>query len=472
MTIPKDSKAISIAIAIKGALYIFAVQVILLLGSDPMVDLDTNSYIQGGFSWDIYHNPFENMYLAFILKIGGGALLAAIGQLLVFAASASFLSRVLFPDNRFLFYLICSIAAFEPIGLFFHFSILPESFFISFLLLSIGFALLWLREKEKRFSFFSGLFLGAMFLCKVSGLFFLPALALFIQKKERRYFFGDFIRAALPVVFALSFVIIGQYRLHGDVFFLHSGRFQFDRLSMHYQTASNLPNSKWIDAALYDSLNWKRNSDVRRIQMQEGWKACIAEQENNKSGHSATVFYCDEIWLKSAQELRKKGPSGQFSENFSNLHRQNYLDERLTPGLEWRHDPKEFEALDEKMQTHFGSFKGPLSTPAFSGWRKIAFLNVYIPILFWLFIGLCLFTFLYVLRKSKKPELGLVFLFFILPYFAMVLYIIPWRTRFFAPLILPILIYSVVSIYIGIEEMTKRNKEIQKQNPAAIPPEG
>src|SRR5689334_4852579 len=109
-----------------GAAGIALVHTLALLFSTPLYDHDTNSFIRGGLDWDIYHNPFENIFLALAGKITKIPQVIVCIQVLVFAFAASFFAHVLFSKRFFLALALC-VAAIEPVNMFYNFSFLPES---------------------------------------------------------------------------------------------------------------------------------------------------------------------------------------------------------------------------------------------------------------------------------------------------------------------------------------------------------
>ena len=158
------------------------VQLVLLALSTPMYEIDTNSFVRGGFSWDIFHNPFLNLYIAVVGKFLPNLWVLVIGQILFYAVAASFLIQTLFQQRNWQFGLALGIAALEPLTMFYNFSLLAESFFTSFALLSVAFLIRWCRSRKQLDVVLFGLMMGLTFMTKLSAMIHLPLFGLILLR--------------------------------------------------------------------------------------------------------------------------------------------------------------------------------------------------------------------------------------------------------------------------------------------------
>ena len=150
----------------RAAGIIFLIKLLWLLLACPLYDLDTNSFIRGGFTWDIYHNPFMNLFIAGLGKVWANAWFIVSVQCLGFAFCGAFLLEAWFGGARkhhIGYWIALAVIILEPLTTFYNFSLLAESFFTGFTFLAIGSAILWLRQPSLRIALFFGLAIGLTF---------------------------------------------------------------------------------------------------------------------------------------------------------------------------------------------------------------------------------------------------------------------------------------------------------------------
>lgn len=169
-----------------GFLLVFGVQLLILFLTTPLYEIDTNSYIRGGLTWSIYHNPFLNIYIAGASRIWSNICFLIIGQVLFFAFSVALFART-FLEKEWVYWIGLGVASIEPVTLFYNFSLISESFFSSFILLTATFFLLYLREGDRKLIALSGIALGFAFMTRLAALPFILLAFIFLLELKKNW---------------------------------------------------------------------------------------------------------------------------------------------------------------------------------------------------------------------------------------------------------------------------------------------
>lgn len=419
---------------------IWGLQLVLLLLSTPLYEIDTNSYIRGGLSWDIFHNPLLNLLIAACSKIWANAYFFVAVQLAVAAFAGTFLARVLFGSKGWALWVALGLVALEPVSLFYHFSLLSESLFSSFTMLSIAFLVLWMRHSGGAPAFLAGLAMGLAFVAKLSAITHVPLLALFLLRGSRDWQqrIGGLSLAVMPFVGCYAFVYLGQQLINGGDLYTVEGRVRWDFASALYDSSEvDAPVFKrFVHPYLYRDGAFVAHRELRRELTYLGYKDCVASYE--AQGHRETVGInaCDSLFGAAATQVMARhfwAAEGQFiRDNFYFVHHLNYLETRFTPGLHHYYADAEWGYLDSLMSLHYGLdlSRRPERIPGI--WKSLSFGNTYMPIWWWAWwLALGTAAWLALRRKGMWEVLALAGLLAI-PLLMNLVYI-SYRPRFLAP---------------------------------------
>lgn len=435
---------------LQGAVLLWLVKLVGLFLSTPLYDLDTNSFIRGGLSWDIYHNPFMNIYLATAGKVWSNAWFIVGIQCLVFALCTSFLVKVLFDGGkRRWWWLGLGIAAIEPLTTFYNYSFLAESFFISFTFLSIAFALLWLRDPKPRFALLFGLAMGLTFMCKLSAVIHLPLFGMFLLR-------GPFLKRStlhgllslIPFLACYFFVFFGQKAINEGDLYTVEGRVRWDFSSALYDSSEveGPAFKRFVHPYLYTESGLVEHRELRRELSYLGYKDCVAEYESQGVSHNRGVNACDSIFGAVAGQVMEAHfweAEAQFvHDNFRFVHELNYIDYRFTPGLHYYHPASEWQYLDSLMAFHYGVDLSHSSNRIPRIWTSLEFGNVYMPLVWWLWWAFLVTALVLWWRNKERHQILVLFVATIVPLIFHFVYI-SYRPRFLAP-------YIVLVLYLGL----------------------
>jgi len=433
-----------------------------------MYDLDTNSYIRGGFTWDIYHNPFMNLFIAGLGRLWSNAWFIVSVQCLGFACGAAFLLETWFRPQGSAkagswYWAALLVIGLEPITTFYNYSLLAESFYTCFTLFSIGAAIHWLRQPNRAAAICLGIGLGFCFLCKLSAIIHLPLLGVFLLRWPestaplwRRFLTGPVrhgLFALAPFVACYVFVFLGQQRINSGDLYTVEGRVRWDFSSSQYQ-----PNE--VDAPLFKQFvhpyileagQLVAHRELRRELSYLGYKDCVAAYEDQGESHNRGVNVCDSLFGAVAAQVMGKyfwESEAQFvADNFRFIHTLSYIDYRFTPNLYYYHPDAEWHYLDSLMETHYHLNLADQAHRIPSIWTSLEFGNVYFPIvwwLWWLVIGASLWVWF---RHRQRRDLLVLALFLTIPLLFHFVYI-SYRPRFLAPyLILELLLLLQVAAH-------------------------
>lgn len=431
---------------------VFLLQFTLLLIFTPLYDIDTNSYIRGGFSWDIYHNPLLNMLIAGAGKVWANAWFIVSIQLAVYAFASAFTARVLFGKGWWIWAAL-GIAALEPLSLYYHFSLLSESLFTSFTLLSVACFVLWMRHSGGAPAFLTGLAFGLAFLAKLSAMVHLPLFLLFLLKPGRplQQRVGGFLLAAFPFIGIYAFVYLGQQVINQGDLYTVEGRVRWDFSSAMYDsTECKHPEFKrLVHPYLYRDGAFVTHRELRRELTYLGYKDCVAEYEKQGYAPHRGINACDSLFGAVAKDIMAQhfwAAEGQFiKDNFRFVHTLNYIDYRFTPGLHYYHPEAEFAYLDSLMAQHYGLDLRTRAHRIPVIWRSLTFGNVYMPLLWWLWWLTLLGAAYLWWRRRDAWELMVAGSLLAIPLVFHLVYI-SYRPRFLAPyivLMLMVLLWEV-----------------------------
>lgn len=437
-----------------AALVVLAVKMLGLFWSVPLYDLDTNSFIRGGWSWDIYHNPFMNIYLATLGKLWSNAWFIVSVQCLCYALSAAFLVETLFGGSgkRRYWWLALAIAALEPLTTFYNYSLLAESFFTSFTLLSLAFAVRWTRAPSSREALLFGLAMGLAFMCKLSAVIHLPLFAVFLLR-------GPFVRRSLPqgimalLPFALCyfFVYFGQKSINEGDLYTVEGRVRWDFSSALYDsTEVRGPDfARFVHPYLYTSEGLEPHRERRRELSYLGYKDCVEAYESRGLSHNRGVNACDSIFGDVAGQIMEQHfweAEWQFvKDNFRFVHELNYIDYRFTPDLHYYHPAAEWQYLDSLMALHYGVDLSKSSDRIPAIWTSLEFGNMYMPMVWWAWWLILAFALILWWGNRNRHELLLLFILTFIPLVFHLVYI-SYRPRFLAP-------YIVLALLLGLSNL-------------------
>lgn len=455
-----------------GTAGIFLTQLLILLFTTPLYDIDTNSFIRGGLSWDIYHNPFENIYVAVAGKIWSNATFLAGGQILFFALAASLFSHVIFSKKSWLIaaLLICSL---EPVTMFYNFSILPESFYTSFTLLYCTLLILWMREPAYDRGFFFGLFMGFAFLCKLSAMV-QTALFLFILIKRQFSFFARLRHLAwsvLPFAACYLFVLVGQKSINSGELYTVAGRVRWDFSSSQYNPdeISGDDFKRFVNPHIFREGKLVEHRELRRELSYLGYKNCISEYEVKGFREGKAINCCDSIFGAVGSQIMAKhfwAAEAQFiKDNLWCIHHLNYLDYRFTPGLHFYYEESEFRYIDSLMETHFGVNLAKNENRIPGQWKSMSWLNVYTPLWWWLMWFCILASVILLITKREFNQniqsLQLISTAIAIPLLFHLVYI-SFRLRFLSPFFLP----GILLVMLTAEYLLSVNKKTPGENNA------
>ena len=443
---------------------IFLVQVLILQFSTPLYDLDTNSFIRGGLTWDIYHNPFENIFLAAVIRISHNPDFTVMFQVLFFSFSVSLLAHILFPGKFFLWIALIA-AALEPVSLFYNFSFLPESFYTSFTLLYCSFLILYCRKAETFSAFLFGTAIGLAFLCKLSAMTQICLFAVILIQNQSTVIekIKHFATALIPFIACYLFVWIGQHSINDAGLYVVSGRVRWDYANSQYapQEIEAETFKRFVHPHFLKDGEIPESRELRRELSFVGYKDCVEENRRNTQTENDAICFCDSIFGDAGTQILNKHSSAarfQFiKDNLSAIHTLNYLDYRFTPGLPFYHTKAEYEYLDSLMKSQYGFSLDVEQEKILPVWKNLGFSNVYIPILWWSTWVILLLTAGKILTKAKTQiknskqlfadeltdPVSLVFSITLsIPWIFHLVYI-SYRPRFLAP-------YFVIAIFFGL----------------------
>ena len=293
-----------------SVLVIWALKLLGLFLSTPLYDLDTNSYIRGGFTWDIYHNPFMNLFIASLGKVWSNAWFIVSVQCLLYALAGAFLVEVLGEgkERRWRWALL-GVVCLEPLTGFYNYSLLAESAFTSFTLVTVGAGILYLRAPSRGRALLFGLGLGLTFLCKLSALIHLPLFLLFL-------FRGPFLRrsvpmglwALLPFAACYAFVYFGQQAMNGGDLFTVEGRVRWDFSSALYDHGEvEGPAFKaYVHPYIYADGQLEPHRERRREMSYLGYKDCVAAYEARGWSVNRGINACDSLFGAVAAQVMER----------------------------------------------------------------------------------------------------------------------------------------------------------------------
>lgn len=426
-----------------GLALVAALQWIFLALGTPLYEIDTNSFIRGGLSWDIYHNPLLNIYIAACTRIWPNVWFIVGLQCLFFAGAATFLTHVLFPDSPRLRWVALGLAAIEPLTMFYNLSMLAESFFTSFLLLSVSMAVLWMRHGHWKTAAWFGLMMGLCFMSKLSAMIHMPLFALMLLRWKwpilsRLKGFGI---ALIPFLMCYAFVFVGQKMINqGDIYTVE-GRVRWDFSSALYDSteASDPAFAQYVHPYIYPEGKLAAHRELRRELSYLGYKDCVADYEQRGYAANRGINACDSIFGRVAQQIMARHfwqVERQFvADNFKFVHELNYIDYRFTPGLHYYHPAHEYQYIDSLMQSTYGYSLAGKENDIPRIWRSLDFGNVYMPIVWWLWWVVLAIAAVLWLRRRDRWELMVLGLITAIPIVFHLVYI-SYRPRFLAPYIL------------------------------------
>lgn len=419
-----------------------------------MYEIDTNSFIRGGLSWDIFHNPFLNLYIATFGKLWPNLWVMVAGQIIFYAFAAAFLIETLFNGKRnWAFGLAVGLALLEPLTMFYNFSLLAESFFTSFTLLSVAFLIKWLRKGHSKDALLFGLFMGLTFMSKLSAMIHLPLFGMLLIRGGRPMLlrFKALGLAILPYVACYLFVMIGQQRInHGDIYTVE-GRVRWDFSSSMYDSteAGDPAFARFVHPHMYQDGKLVAHRELRRELSYLGYKDCVADFEKRGFTANKGVNACDSIFGLVAEKIMKKhfwAAEKQFvADNFKFIHSLNYIDYRFTPDLHYYHPETEFQYIDSLMATHFGYDLSKHADAIPKIWTSLKFGNTYMPIVWWLWWLVVFAAAVLWLKQRNRWEalvLGVLVMIPLLFHF----FYISYRPRFLAPYLVMMLLLFVWEI--------------------------
>lgn len=405
-----------------------------------MYDLDTNSYIRGGFSWDIYHNPFMNLFIAVLGKLWSNAWFLVSVQCLIYAFCGAFLVQVLTQESAKIWrWAMLGIVALEPLTSFYNYSLLAESSFTAFLFLAVGGALLWLRQPSRSAAVLLGTGLGLAFLCKLSALILLPLYLIFLLRKpflQRAVPHG--LLALAPFVLCYVFVYVGQKTINEGDLYTVEGRVRWDFSSAFYNPAEvEGPEFKrYVHPYILEDGALEAHRERRRELSYLGYKDCVADYEAKGLSHNRGVNCCDSIFGAVAAQIIDQhfwAAEKQFvKDNFRFVHELNYIDYRFTPGLHYYHPAHEWAYLDSLMRTHYAVDLSVSGDRIPGIWTSLSFGNIYMPLVWWTWWLLLGFGMICWWNNRDRKDILVLAGFLAIPLLFHFVYI-SYRPRFLAP---------------------------------------
>lgn len=438
-----------------GSLFVF--QFICLQLTTPMYALDTNSYIQGVFTWSIYHNPLSNIVFGVLSKIWSSAGFIATVQILIYSLAVTYLALYAIRSKQ-LQVIATAIAAIEPATMFYNFSLLSESLYTSMTLMTVAGVIIYIRKPSSKTALLFGAFAGAAFLARLSGNLYIALLPLVFLAKDisiptkiRHFFIAG---GAFSLCYA--FVGIGQSIINDGALYTVKGRVLWDFTSSYYDPAE-------VDSDEFNSLvaplivaddSLLSDREIRREYAYLGYKDCLAAHEDELGGNGA-IGYCDSLFGDAAMQIRSKHFGGVFkqfiADNLYDIHNRSYLEERFTDGMHFYHDESEWEYLDSLMAANYDLNLQEEKDNIPGIWKSLAVPTFYSTILFYFWIlGLIAIAFLKF--RGRLSWLQLIVMFTVSLPFVFHLVYISYRFRFWAPVIM-LLWIGLISI---AESLSKR----------------
>ena len=436
-----------------GFLLIAVIKCIILWLTCPLYDLDTNSFIRGGFTWDIYHNPWMNLFIASLGKLWANAWFIVGVQVVCFAGLATYFLEAWFAkllgQRKWLAPSLWLLVALEPVTGFYNQSLLAESFFIGFTLLSMGAAAQWLRDPKPKFALLMGAGMGLTFLCKLSALIHLPLFGIFLLRKPFfKIGFRQIWLALTPFALAYGFVFFGQKIINEGDLYTVEGRVRWDFSSSQYRPEEvNAPLFKrYVHPYLFQNGALLPHRELRREMSYLGYKDCVTDMERQGLSHSRGINRCDSIFGAVAAQIltRHFWPSEQqfVADNFRFIHELNYLELRYTKGLHYYYPDHEWQYLDSLMGQHyqFDLSQNAAKIPVI--WTSKSFANGYLTVVWWGWWAVVLLLVAGGWRGKLPTEAWVAGLFLAVPLLFHFVYI-SYRTRFLAP-------YLILMICMGL----------------------
>ena len=438
-----------------GAGIIFLLQAGILALTTPMYEIDSNSYVQGALTWDIYHNPFLNFYVAAVGRVWKSLFLMAAGQILFYGLSASLLIQVLFRRSIWQWVAVL-VAALEPLAMFYNFSLLSESFFTSFTLGMVAMLILLLREGRPGFAFLFGTMMGFAFLARLSALIYLPLMGLvLIGGRENLLARGrNVLLAVVPFVACYAFVLFGQQILNDGGLFTVKGRVLWDFMSSQYEPdeINGAEFKRFVNPYIYENGELEPDRELRREKSYLGYKDCVADYEDRGIPAEEGILRCDSIFGAVGQQIKEKhfwAAEGQFIlDNLYAVRNTSYIDYRFTPGLPYYHDESEYTYLDSLMTVNYGINLAEREKQIPRMWRSLSFGNTYMTGILSIYVLVVLGLGVLWFRERWRWEWGALALTLAIPLGFYLTYI-SYRPRFMAP-------YLVLMLLAGMWGLRER----------------
>lgn len=436
-----------------GWLAIAALQLLVLGIGTPLYDIDTNSFIRGGLTWDIYHNPLLNIYIAACTRVWANVWFIVGLQTVIYASCASFLGNVLFAGRPRLLWAGLALAAVEPLTLFYNHSLLAESFFTGLILASVAMLVLWMREGGSRLALAFGLAMGLCFMAKLSAMIHLPLFGLMLLREGRPFLarLKGLGLAMLPFTACYLFVYTGQRLINeGDIYTVE-GRVRWDFSSALYDSteAYDPAFARYVHPHLYRDGQLVAHRELRRELSYLGYKDCVADYEARGVPANQGINACDSIFGRVAAEIMQRHfweAERQFvADNFRFVHELSYIDYRFTPDLYYYHPESEYQYIDSLMQATYGySLEGrERQIPRI--WRSLSFGNAYMTVIWWLWWGVLVGALVLWLRDRRRWDLLVLGVITGIPQVFHLVYI-SYRPRFLAPYIVAMLLLLLVEV--------------------------
>jgi hypothetical protein len=436
-----------------AVLAVFGMMLGVMLVTTPLYEIDTNSYIRGGFSWSIFHNPLLNLLYAIAGKVWSNAGFLVACQLAIYAVCASALAFTLFPAGKWRWAAL-AVAVLEPVSLFYHLSMIAESVFTSFLLLSLAFLIRWMRRGKLADAFLFGAAFGLAFLSKLAAMPLVPLFGLLLFPAGLAATRVPLLRrglallvAALPFLACYQGVKWGQAIINDGGLYTVEGRVRWDFSAALYDPAA-------CDDAYFKELMhpWilkdgkvLADRELRRELGYLGYKQCVLRQGDN----NAAILFCDSVFGRVATPIMREhfwqAEQVFVQENLHSIHHLNYLDYRYTPGLPFYHPEQEYDYLDSLMSRHYGLDLGERLHRIPVLWRSLSFTNVYLPLLWWLTWLILLVSVVRWLRNRQHIELLVLGVAITIPWVFHLVYI-SYRPRFLAPYLVMVLFLLMVNL--------------------------